>query len=89
MVYGPAFSSSLHRVAFSKIPSMVAEQERLMRQKREQSNPDEEMRRTADDLIQVAIQAFMKMHDVDRKTAQQWITSAVVTAARRKTPESR
>ena len=61
-----------------------------MRRKNEQPNPDEEMRRTANDLIQVAIQAFMKMHGVDRKAAQQWIASAVVTAAedRKKTPKS-
>jgi len=32
-----------------------------------------EMRRTAKDLIQVAIQAFMKMHGVDRKAAQRWL----------------
>ena len=60
-----------------------------MGQKRKQPNLDREMRRTADDLIQVAIQAFMKMHGVDRKTAQRRITGAVVTAARRKTPKSR
>lgn len=40
--------------------------------KQEQGIPDEEMRRTAGDLIQVAVQAFMKIHDVDRKTAQRW-----------------
>ena len=60
-----------------------------MRRKHEQSKPDEEMRRTAGDLIQVAIRIFMKMHGVDWETAQPWITSAVVTAARPKTPKSR
>lgn len=62
-----------------------------MARKNKQPNPDEEMRRTAHDVTQVAIQVFMKMHGVDRKTAQQWIASAVVTAAedRKQTPESR
>jgi hypothetical protein len=48
-----------------------------------------EMRRTANDLIQVATPAFMKMHGVDRKTAQRWIMGAIVTAAKWKTPKSR
>jgi hypothetical protein len=62
-----------------------------MGRKNEQPNPDKEMRRTAHDLIQVAIQAFMKMHGVERKAAEQWIASAVVTAAEdlKKTPKSR
>jgi hypothetical protein len=48
-----------------------------------------EMRRTANDLIQIAIRAFMKMHGVDRKAAQRWLMSAIVTAAKWKTPKSR
>lgn len=62
---------------------MLPATRKVLVRKHEQSIPDEEMRRTADDLIQVAIQAFMKLHDVDRKTAQRRITRAVVTAARR------
>ena len=50
-----------------------------MRQKNEQPNPDEAMRRAASALIDVAIKAFMKMHAVDRETAQRWIVSAVET----------
>lgn len=55
------------------------------------TNPDEEMRRTANDLIQVAIAVFMKMHSVGRKTAQRWVASAVETAAedRKQTRKSR
>jgi len=60
-----------------------------MGRKKGQRNPDEEMRRTAGDLIEVAIHVFMKMHGVDRKTTQRWITSAAVTAAKWKTPKSR
>jgi len=50
-----------------------------MRQKSEQPNPDEAMRKTAIALIDVAIRAFMKTHGVDRETAQRWIVSAVET----------
>jgi len=50
-----------------------------MRQKREQPNPDEAMRKTASALIDVAIRAFMKMHGINRETAQRWILSAVET----------
>jgi hypothetical protein len=57
-----------------------------MGRKKEQCTPDEEMRRTAGDLIQVAIQAFMKIHGVDLKTAQRWIASAVVNAQTGKLP---
>jgi hypothetical protein len=60
-----------------------------MGRKKEQGTPDEGMRRAASDLIQVAIQVFMKIQGVDRKTAQRWIASAAVTAAKRKTPKSR
>jgi len=60
-----------------------------MGRKHEQSHPNDEMRRTAHDLIQVAIQSFMKLHRVERKTAQRWIASAVVTAAKSKTRKSR
>jgi hypothetical protein len=48
-----------------------------------------DMRGTANDLIQIAIRAFMKMHGVDRKAAQRWLMSAIVTAAKWKTPKSR
>lgn len=48
--------------------------------KKEQPNADEEMRRTACDLVQVAIQAFMKMHGVDRETALRWIVATAVEA---------
>lgn len=62
-----------------------------MGRKNEQRHPDEEMRRTANDLIQVAIEVFMKMHGVDRKTAERRIASALVTAAedQKQTPKSR
>ena len=48
--------------------------------KEEQPNPDEEMRRTARGLIQVAIQKFMKMHGVDRETAVRWMVATAVEA---------
>jgi len=50
-----------------------------MRQKSEQPNPDEAMRKTASALIDVAIRAFMKMHGINCETAQRWILSAVET----------
>ena len=50
-----------------------------MRQKNEQPNPDKAMRKAASALIDVAIRAFMKMHGVDRETAQRWIVRAVET----------
>jgi len=52
-----------------------------MRQKSKQPNPDEKMRKTASALIDVAIRAFMKMHGINRETAQRWIVSAVETVA--------
>jgi hypothetical protein len=50
-----------------------------MRQKSEPPNPDKAMRKAANALIDVAIRAFMKMHGVDRATAERWIVSAVET----------
>jgi len=51
-----------------------------MKRKTEQPNLDEGMRKTAVALIDVALAAFMKVHDVDHKTAQRWMVSAVETA---------
>jgi hypothetical protein len=50
-----------------------------MRPKSEQPKPDEAMRKTASALIDVAIRAFMKMHGINRETAERWIVSAVET----------
>ena len=51
-----------------------------MKRKTEQPNPDEAMGKTASALIDVAIKAFMKVHEVDRKTAQRWIANAAKVA---------
>jgi len=51
-----------------------------MRRKKEQPNPDEQMRRTACGLIQFAIQALMKLHGLDRETALHWIVTTAVEA---------
>lgn len=53
-----------------------------MRPKSEQRNPDQAMRKTASALIDVAIRAFMKMHGINRETAQRWIVSAVQTVVK-------
>ena len=44
--------------------------------KRNQLNPEEMMRKTACDLVRIAIAALMNM-GVDRETAGQWIVNAV------------
>lgn len=73
-----------------KLRRHCGREKNLMGRKSKQPNPDEEKRRTAADLIQVAIRVFMKMHDVERETAQRWIVSAAVAAAEnRKPPKSR
>jgi hypothetical protein len=74
----PAGSSALAR---AEAGCLDAKTERSHRgRKKAQPNPDEEMRRTACGLIQVAIQAFMKLHGVDRETALRWIVTTAVEA---------
>ena len=56
------------------------------KRKGEEPDPIEEMRKTADSLVSIAIKAFMQMRNVDYETAQRWIAGAAALEARNKMP---
>ena len=68
-------------VLLSNLPRMTAQRRADLDAKPEGSH--EEMRRTACDLIQDAILAFMKRHGVDRETALRWIVTTAVESLTR------